>query len=193
MNVAALSAQLDLDQGRIAGASVTRRYLRDLQGCFADEAAYQAVLRQSNPLIYSVSTVAPSEGHGQLHYGLGVLMPGRVGREFYLTKGHYHAWREAAEVYLGLRGEGYLLLEEEQSGKSHLLPLCPHRVIYVPGHTAHRTINTGSVPLVYLGIYPAGAGHDYAPIAARNFRYLVVDRQGRPELVERSQFRSESS
>jgi glucose-6-phosphate isomerase len=32
---------------------------------------------------------------------LGVLMPGKVGAEYFMTKGHIHAWRPAAEVYLG--------------------------------------------------------------------------------------------
>ena len=31
-------------------------------------------------------------------------------------------------------------------------------------------MNTGNVPLTYLGVYPAKAGHDYAAIAGRNFR-----------------------
>ena len=45
------------------------------------------------------------------------------------------------------------------------MPLTPESAVYVPGHTAHRTINTGDMPLTYLGIYPARAGHDYGVIA----------------------------
>jgi glucose-6-phosphate isomerase len=46
-------------------------------------------------------------------------------------------------------------------------------------------MNTGSVPLVYLGIYPSNAGHDYGAIAARNFRKIVVERDGKPEMINR--------
>jgi glucose-6-phosphate isomerase len=85
-------------------------------------------------------------------------MPGKIGDEYFLTKGHLHAWRPAAEFYFGLSGEGVMLLEDEATGESRLVPLRPHHAVYVPGHTAHRTVNTGAVPLTYLGVYPARPG-----------------------------------
>ncbi len=184
----ALASPFDPDTGRFAQGTVTRRYLRDLEGWFADQRAYQAALARGNPLLYTVSSVKPAEGEGQLHYGLGVLMPGKVGAEFFLTKGHDHAWRAAAEVYVGLRGRGFLLLEDEPTGESRLLPLETNSVVYVPGHAAHRTINAGQEPLVYLGVYPAQAGHNYATIAERNFRQVLVDRAGQPVLLDRTEF-----
>lgn len=56
--------------------------------------------------------------------------------------------------FSGLSGEGVMLLEDEAT-ESRLVPLRPHHAVYVPGHTAHRTMNTGTVPLTYLGVYPA--------------------------------------
>jgi glucose-6-phosphate isomerase len=135
-----------------------------------------------------MAAVEPDTGDGALHYTLARLMPGRIGAEYYMTKGHYHAWRPAAELYLGLSGVGVLLLESEATGEGRLIPLELNTVVYVPGHTAHRTINTGDVPLTYLGIYPANAGHDYEAIATRNFRQVVVAVDGRPALLERNQF-----
>ncbi|MFO7171290.1 MAG: glucose-6-phosphate isomerase family protein, partial [Chloroflexota bacterium] len=169
-----LGQRFDPLLGGITGAPSIERRLRDLRGAFADAAAYEAALAQGDPLIYSVASVEAGSGPGDLHYGVGTLMPGRIGAEYYLTKGHLHAWRPAAEVYIGIRGEGALLLEDEQTGESRLVPLGPHQVVYVPGSTAHRTVNTGDEPLVYLGIYPAAAGHDYAAIAERNFRCVVI-------------------
>lgn len=174
--------------GEIAGASTTQRHLRDLRGCFADAAAYDAALAAGNPLLYSVASVAPATGAGDLHYGVGRLMPGRIGDEYFMTKGHLHSWREAAEIYIGLTGEGVMLLEDEATGESRVLPLRPQHVVYVPGHTAHRTMNTGGVPLIYLGAYPAKAGHDYGAIAERNFRCMVVERDGQPVMVERKNY-----
>ncbi|MBI5384553.1 MAG: glucose-6-phosphate isomerase [Verrucomicrobia bacterium] len=182
----AIVSRLNLDQGSLAGGAVTERHLADLKGCFADERAYRAMLARDNPLLYRVSSLEPAHGEDQLHYGLGVLMPGKVGREYFLTKGHLHAWRPAAEVYVGLRGDGFMLLEDEASGESRLLPLRANTVVYVPGHTAHRTINTGREPLVYLGIYPAAAGHDYGALATRNFRKVLIEQDGQPVLLERS-------
>ena len=174
--------------GLITGASLTKRHLSDMGGFFADTAAYKTALANDDTLLYTVSSVEPAQGEGQLHYGLGMIMPGRIGAEYYMTKGHYHAWRQAAEVYIGLSGEGLMLLEHETTGKSELLPFTPNSVIYVPGFTAHRTINTGDVPLSYLGIYPADAGHDYGAIAQRNFHKVVVAVAGQPTLMDREAF-----
>ena len=180
-----LAARVDLAAGVIMGAPVTERRLADLPGVFSDEVAYRAKLAKGNELIYTVSTVESSAGPGDLHYGLGLLMPGLVGREYYLTKGHYHAWRAAAEIYVGLKGRGLMLLE--RGDESRVLALEPDTVIYVPCDTAHRTINTGAEPLMYLGVYPAAAGHDYGAIAERNFRKVILEQDGKPVVVDRSE------
>jgi glucose-6-phosphate isomerase len=180
-----LTAIVDLERGIIEGAPQTVRHLADLKECFADSAAYSAALAEGNPEIYRVSSVEPASGDGQMHYGLGVLMPGKIGNEYYMTKGHYHSWRPAAEVYIGLSGEGFMLLQDEATGESRLERLAEGTIVYVPGHTAHRTINSGSEPLKYLGVYPSSAGHDYAPIAEKNFNMMLVDEAGTPKLIER--------
>lgn len=182
-----LHTQFDPATGRIAGGKSVERHLADLRGCFADTDAYMEALARTNPLVYAVDSVEPAAGPGDLHYGIGRLMPGRIGSEYFLTKGHLHSCREAAEIYLGLAGEGVMLLEDEATGATRMLSLKPHEVVYVPGHTAHRTINIGNVTLVYAGIYPANAGHDYGVIAQRNFRFVVVERNGIPTLLPRDQ------
>lgn len=191
MNIENLLRHFDPATGEIAGVSSIKRYLSDLRGCFGDAAAYEAALAGGNPLVYSVGAVEPAGGYGDLHYGVGRVMPGRIGCEYYMTKGHLHTWREAAEVYIGLSGEGMLLLEDELTGESRVVPLAAHGAIYVPGGTAHRTINTGRLPLTYVGVYPATAGHDYEVIANCNFRAVVVEQQGRPVMVERKKLRAE--
>ena len=185
LNLEQLLTRLDPVTGAIEGAPMTERHLSDLRDCFADAAAYQAALNQGDPLLYSVAGVEPANGPGDLHYGVGRLMPGRIGQEYFMTKGHLHSWREAAEIYLGLTGEGVMLLEDEASGESRMVPLLPNHIVYVPGHTAHRTMNTGTAPLTYVGIYPATAGHDYGAITKRNFRCVVVERDGQPVMIER--------
>jgi glucose-6-phosphate isomerase len=171
--------------GEIAGAPIVKRHLSDLRGCFADTAAFEAALAENNPLVYTVASVAPADNDGDLHYGLGLIMPGKIGGEYFMTKGHLHSWRPAAECYIGLSGEGVMLLEDEASGEIRLVELRPNSVVYVPGRTAHRTMNVGSVPLTYLGVYPAKAGHDYGAIAKKNFCCVAVERDGKPTMVER--------
>ncbi|MCC5843711.1 MAG: cupin domain-containing protein [Verrucomicrobia bacterium] len=174
-----------LDSARIGERPFVQRRLSDLRGCFADTAAYDAALAAEDPVLYEVTAVEPANGDGQLHYGLGILYPGKIGDEYFLTKGHYHSHRPAAEVYVGLKGEGAMLLEDEHSSESRMVPLRANSVVYVPGHTAHRTLNTGDTPLVYLGIYPSNAGHDYGAIADKNFRMTIVEQNGQPALRER--------
>jgi glucose-6-phosphate isomerase len=174
--------------GMIPGAPLLERRLSDLRGYFADQPAYASALAQDDPLLYTVANVEPAQGEGALHYGITWLAPGRVGHEFYMTKGHYHAWRPAAEYYLGLSGEGIILLEDEESGDCWTLPLAPHCAAYVPGHAAHRTVNTGEESLVFLGVYPAQAGHDYGAIVERNFRHVVVAVDGQPQVIRREHY-----
>lgn len=175
------------DGSNIYGYPVVERRLSELDKVFADPDAFaETLVAQENPRVYTVSSVAPAEGNGQLHYGLGKIMPGKVGQEYFMTRGHYHEWREAAEIYIGLSGTGYMLLETENSDDGQLIPLLPNSIVYVPGFTAHRTINTGDTPLTYLGIYPAKAGHDYGSLAQSNFRHVVVEVNGTPTLLRRT-------
>jgi glucose-6-phosphate isomerase len=178
--------------GEILGAKPRQRHLSDLRGCFADEAALESMLAKGNPLVYTVTSFEPGSGDGDLHYGIGLIMPGRVGDEYFMTKGHLHSWREATEFYIGLTGEGVMLLEDENTGECRMVPLRANHAVYVPGKTAHRTMNTGTVPLTYLGVYPAKAGHDYSAIAKKNFRDVVVERDGQPLLIPRAHFGTEA-
>lgn len=180
-----LPSNLNLSTGTIDGFQTVSRTLSELSESFADRQAYEAALKKGNPVIYTVTPVKPGEGDGQLHYGLATILPGKIGDEYFLTKGHAHERREAAEVYIGLKGRGALLLENIQTGESSMHELTSNSVVYVPGFTAHRTVNTGREPFVYIGIYPANAGHDYGAIGKNNFRYVIVERNGKPAMVER--------
>jgi glucose-6-phosphate isomerase, archaeal len=185
LNMEKLLSKFNPLTAEIPGAPTVKRHLHDLRGCFADAAAFEKAAAAGNPLLYQVAAVEPANGDGDLHYGVGLLMPGKIGDEYFMTKGHLHSWRAAAEFYFGLTGEGVMLLEDEATGESHMVPLQSNGVVYVPSHTAHRTMNTGKTPLTYIGVYPAKAGHDYGAIAKKNFRCLVVERDGKPAMIER--------
>lgn len=175
----------DATKGTLELGAATERRLSQLKGCFADEGAYARALEEGDPLVYTVSSIEPGSDPGDLHLGLGVLYPGKVGDEYFLTKGHFHERREAAEFYIGLAGSGLMLLEDGETGLSRLEVLSAGRMVYVPGYAAHRTINTGTEPLRYFGVYPADAGHDYGAIAERNFLKKVVEEAGEPVLRDR--------
>ncbi len=189
MSLPPLGLSYDPAGAAIAGYPPTQRWLSQLGSSFVDPAAYQARLSRGDALVYQVTNVETASGEGQLHYALAVLMPGRVGDEYFLTRGHIHAWQAAAEVYIALSGQGMMLLENIQTGECQAVELSPRQVVYVPGYTAHRTANTGSEPLVYWGVLSSQAGHDYRYVQEHNFQQVIVQQQGRPVVLRREDYR----
>lgn len=174
---------VNVPDGTISDAvKVMERRLSDLRGLFADPAAEAALLAE-NPLIYRVyEATSQPKVVGQLLYGTTVIYPGKVGDEYFMTKGHFHALRDRAEIYYGLAGEGLLLMMTPE-GEVNVQRMFPGAGCYVPPHWAHRTINIGSEPFSFLAVWPADAGYDYGTIAERGFASIIVERSGRPEVV----------
>ena len=78
-----------------------------------------------------------------LSFGLTVIQPGTIDGEYYMTKGHFHAaQQDGDEVYLGVSGNGLLLLQSRQ-GESREIELTPGAILYTPLAWAHRTVNVG--------------------------------------------------
>jgi glucose-6-phosphate isomerase, archaeal len=186
LNPSDILKKFDQTTGRIDGCPLITRRLSDLKGLFLDTTAYESALTRGDPVIYTVSSWDSAHGGGQLHCGLGVIMPGKIGDEFFFTKGHLHSWREAAEIYIGFQGKGMMILQEETTDRSVVADLVPDSTVYVPNHTAHRTVNVGDSPLVYLGIYPSEAGHDYEAISKNNFRKVVLAGDNGPVVLDRA-------
>ncbi len=150
------------------------RHLSQMKAAYADQQAAEAVLADEDPVIYEFQELGVPETEGDLAFGAGVLHPGKIGDEFYMTKGHFHKKLETAEVYLGLSGEGLLLIESPDGTDSRVLEMKPMQAVYVPKGYAHRTINTGDEDLTYFFAFPAEAGHDYGTIELKGFRNLII-------------------
>ena len=182
-----------LEDGAIPDAvAVQIRRLRDLEGLFVDQDAERALLA-SDPLIYEVyeATDLPKED-GHLLFSTTVLRPGRVGDEYFMTKGHYHARADRSELYYGLAGEGMLLLQTPE-GRVDVQPMKPGAASYVPPYWGHRTINTGSTNFVFLAVYPADAGYDYGTIVTEGFASAVVAGSDGPRVVPNPRYRRGTS
>lgn len=173
---------IDLETGEIPTARIVlERRLSDLQGLFADSSAEAATMVQ-NPLVYQVfETEENPATDGQMRFSTTVIQPGKVGLEYFFTKGHFHGKADRAELYCGLIGEGMLLLQTPE-GEIDAQAMKPGAASFVPPHWGHRTINTGSTPFVFLAVYPADAGYNYGAIAERGFSSLVIERDGKPVL-----------
>jgi glucose-6-phosphate isomerase len=103
---------VDLQRGGLEPCNnITERHLSDMRGMYIDEVAAEEAIAQGDPLLYEVNQYDVPFETGQLLVVTTVIRPGRVGDEYYMTKGHFHEQIDRAEVYVGLQGQGCLLLE----------------------------------------------------------------------------------
>lgn len=159
------------------------RRLSSMAGQYADAKAYAGALAQEDRLLYEVYDFVLPTVAGELLHGVSIVQPGKVGAEYTMTKGHYHQVLATAEVYHCLSGRGCMVMETPE-GDWAVEELAPGRVLYVPPRWAHRSVNTGSEPLVTFFVYPGNAGHDYGTIEQRGFRKLVLEVDGAPAVVD---------
>jgi len=166
------------------GPTAVRRPRRAsaLRGFVADPDALEALVRAGDPVIYETFEPPVPETPGHLMFGITVLYPGKIGAEYFMTKGHFHVQRQTAEVYVCLRGRGYLVLETEQRD-TRALSMEQGSIVYVAPGWAHRSVNAGAEPFILFYTFPADAGHDYDVIARRGFALRVLDVHGSPTVV----------
>ena len=81
-----------------------QKRLGDLSGVYRDRDAFGELLAVHGPaaLSYTVEESRVGDGPGALIIGTSTLLPGVVGREFAMTRGHLHAIADRAE--LAVRG-----------------------------------------------------------------------------------------
>lgn len=184
MNQQPFTFTLNQAAARIEGYTPIVRRLASLRGQFLDQPAFEAALAQGDPVLYQVYAVDRPDVVGELSSGLTILHPGRVGDEYYMTKGHFHAVLQTGEVYYCLGGHGRMVMETPE-GDWHVAEMTPGAVVYVPPRWAHRSVNVSdSDDLVFFWVYPAHAGHDYGSIERQGFRKLIVARDGVPAIID---------
>ena len=164
------------------------RKLSSMRGMYADQQAYAAMLAKEDSLHYEVYEIVRPALCNEQPCGTSIVHPGKVGDEFFMTKGHFHAALEAAEVYYCLAGEGVMVMENPE-GEWAVAELRPGKVLYVTPRWAHRSVNTRlDMDLVTFFVYPGHAGHDYGSIEKQGFRKLIVERDGRPAIIDNPQW-----
>ncbi|MBC7109014.1 MAG: cupin domain-containing protein [Methanomassiliicoccales archaeon] len=175
--------QYDLATRTFEGLRHWERRLSEMAEVFVSKEAVAEILKVNNPIIYEVWEVPNvPEKIGQLFWSFTILYPGKVGNEYYMTKGHYHLDPACAEVYLILLGEGVLLLKDNNASKA--LFVRKGSVAHIPPGCAHRMVNIGNEPLIFFAVYPAQAGHDYERIKEEGFTIRVIQRGRKPEVCQ---------
>lgn len=170
------------DDERIERAHKT---IGELVDFFQDEEARQTM--DSGKVVYAVEfwKPVPQGTEGGLYWGNSTVFPGLVGGEYFMTRGHLHGRRDRSEYYATIAGTGLLVLMDERRN-AIVQEMSQGTVHYIPGHTAHRVVNTGEVPLTFLACWPSDAGYDYSIIEEDGFSIRVMCRNGRPEIVSQA-------
>jgi glucose-6-phosphate isomerase len=165
-----------------------QRFLSKVLDMWVDhEAANRYLEEHGDVLLYETYEKQIPHRDGEIQFCSSITHPGKIGNEYFMTKGHYHARRDTAEIYYCLRGRGFMLMEKEDV-EHYLEEMRPGRTVYVPGYYAHRSINVGEEPLISLAVYAGDAGHDYGSIETSGFKHVVVEKDGRPEVIENPRF-----
>jgi glucose-6-phosphate isomerase len=164
----------------------------DLSGMYADASAFDALREtRGDEVVYEVTDFKPNDRAGDLITGVTRMVPGQVGHEFFMTRGHIHAQVDRPEMYFVLRGKGVMQMESPE-GKTEAMEMGLHTMCYVPPYWIHRSINVGTEELVMLFCYPADSGQNYDIIAqSGGMRHRVMARtDGAWELVDNSAYRA---
>lgn len=177
------SIDFDLKNGQSVKGKPTQRKLSNMKGMYADKNAFEIMAATNDPLVYEFFELGAPEHPGDVAFGTSITYPGKVGDEYFFTKGHFHTILDTAEVYYCLSGQGFMLIESPE-GDWHAIPLYPGQAAYVPKRYAHRSINTGKSPLVTFFAFRGDAGHNYGTIETMGFRKIVVEKNGQPEIID---------
>jgi len=172
-----VSFDLDFVTGQVTrtGEKIQRK-ASDMQSAFYDRQALQEAILGGDPLIYEFYNAQFITSTSDMSIAITRLFPGKIGDEYYMTKGHLHERNDQPEMYICVRGCGYLLLDT-LDGEFRAEAWQPGTITHIPAIWAHRVANTGTEIMVYIGVYHAAAGHNYALVEEKGFAQVVVERQ----------------
>ncbi|MDD2957776.1 MAG: glucose-6-phosphate isomerase family protein [Lachnospiraceae bacterium] len=173
------SVDFSFQDGMSKTAEITQRHLSQMKAMYQDQAAVEEILKTGDPVIYEFYELGCPEREGDLAFGTTMIHPGKIGNEYYMTKGHFHNIVNTSEVYYTMQGKGFMLMENME-GDWMAEPLEKGKAVYVPRGYAHRTINTGDETLIAFFTFAADAGHDYGTIETKGYRNVILEKDGKP-------------
>lgn len=176
---------LKVDSSILQGEDVidSEKRIKDLEGVFADTEAFKNL--DSETIVYKVHAFMPEEQgtRGGLYFGSTIIHPGKVGSEYFMTRGHFHANLDTAEYYWGIEGNGILIFmdkdrnvwaERMEKGSLH----------YIQRGVAHRVANVGNEELIFNACWGSDAGHNYDVIEHYGFAARLIEVDGKPLLKQ---------
>ncbi len=150
--------------------------LSEFRGVYRDDKALDDLINtQGDVTTYTVVEYRAPDA--DIFFGTTTMAPGTVGDEYFMTRGHFHARRDRGEIYYTQSGEGLLLLQS-RDGETRTIAMTPGTCAFIPPDWAHRSINIGNKPLVFVWCCNQDAGHDYGEIMSKGMGQIVVARDG---------------
>src|SRR6056297_1052769 len=111
-------SRLDIDKGILHDYDKkVERYLSDIKPYVKDKKTINKLITKKDELVYQVFQRDIPKEEGQLQHSITVIKSGNISGECYLTKGHYHSNPKSAEIYIGLKGNGVLVLQNGNKSK----------------------------------------------------------------------------
>ncbi|MEY8141193.1 glucose-6-phosphate isomerase [Falsihalocynthiibacter sp. CO-5D18] len=172
-----MGCRVDVDGGMLGGHDGHyKKLFSDLSGLYSDAGAFeQVLLSRAEDIAYEVTSVTPGTKTSDLIMGVTRMEPGKVGHEYFMTRGHIHSVGDRPEIYYGQAGNGLMLMESPE-GDVRIIEVNAQTICYVPPFWIHRSVNVGDTDLVMMFAYPADSGQDYGIIARSNgMRTRIVD------------------
>ena len=161
---------------------LVERKVSDLKRMFHDQAAVKTLLSNENPLVYEIRYYPFITSKSDMALGVTRIFPGKIGREYHMTKGHIHERDDQPEIYYCVHGTGYILMDT-LAGEFQAVPWQPGVITHIPPMWAHRVVNTGNDLLVFVASYHIAAGHLYDQVEKQGFEKIVVENNGKPAII----------
>ena len=175
------NSYIDLEKMKLSpeGELIIRK-LNDMAEMYQNQEAVKESFKE-NPVIYKFYNVQIPEESGHLQHCISIVYPGKIGNEYYMTKGHFHKIKDTSEIYLTLKGRGKLVMQTPDQ-RSKVVEMKEGSISYIPPYWAHRTINIGDEPLIFFSVYRGDAGHNYGIIEKKGMAVIIVEEEGKPAI-----------
>jgi glucose-6-phosphate isomerase len=176
------SIQINLVDGLMFPHTVHEsRHVSHLSEQFSNRTAVEQLIAHGDPLVYEIFHHAFVTDNTDMAMGMSVISSGKVGDEYYMTKGHVHERGDQAEIYYCVQGTGLLLMDDLRDD-FHAAPFSSGTAVHIPPQYAHRVVNTGTQSLIFVSAFHLAAGHVYQPVAELGFANIVVEVDSKPVL-----------
>lgn len=136
---------------------------KDMKNFFLEKSA------GGNPVIYKV--YVKHDKKTGMNYSLTIINAGAIGKEYFMTRGHYHM-PPTIELYVLLKGKVLLLMQKGRIFKK--IKMIKNKKYLVQKGYAHRIANIGNTKAHVLAVYSPKSKNIYKDIEKRGFKERIL-------------------